>query len=240
MYTVTQSSKGSVRGRVAQRLRDNEAPILVFNGGTEPAILVHQACTYVFGPDGPWLGPEGEFVQCDGITEVRSVRGAAPGAVLDARRAKKPFAAIPKDTVIVTAEAIAEHAEVKLRGRGVVVLTGDVRLDEKLKADAREAWVQYRLVRAEKTVENYRKRTAGFFADPRTQGHQPPSMTDAETNEQIYLDEYRAGMVKGRRYVCTYKCGFQHDDESVMTRHIRVAHPVSQDDQRTAALMSQS
>lgn len=241
MYTTQNVQTSSKKVRTLSRIRQNMAGLMVYNGGEEPAVLIHDGTYYTFPPDGSWMGPNDEAPrEYDGVTEVRDVYGVSRELLLMARKRKSPdaFRQLPKDEVVATAVSIAERAERKLGPRGVVVLTGDDKLDAPLRKQAKDAWVAYRVIRAEQSVKNYRERTKSFYSDPRNNGHLPPSMTDFETGEQMFLDEYRSGMIGGRKYVCKYKCGFQHDDATVMSRHVKAAHPAAQDDTRSFEAMT--
>lgn len=221
-----------------ERIRANAVGLVAFNGGTEHAELIHGATPVKFAPSGLWIGPgDSEPREYDGITVLRDEYGTDPEAIRLARPAAKqshsalPYQRVPKDRLIARAIDIGARAEQKLRHRGVVILTGDPEQDERLKKDAREAWIKYRLDRAERADAAYRKRHAAFWMSPhRVATENPPSKSRFENAEQAWLDEYNDGRIGGRKYVCKHKCGFEHDDAAIMTRHVRVAHAARRDE----------
>jgi hypothetical protein len=224
---TTQQSPSKSRRRLQSisRIRESAGSITVFNGGDEPAILIHDAMRYTFPPSGYWMGPgDDEPREYDGTLAVKDVYGVATETMREARKDKKDLKNLPREALIVRAVEIAQHAELKLRSRGIVVLTGDPEQDAPLKKEAKNAYVAWRLDRARRADLTYRQRSAAFFNDPRNAGQVPPTKTPFEIAEQMWLDEYMDGNVGGRKYVCKFRCGFEHDDVAIYTRHLRVAH----------------
>jgi len=217
------------RVRLEQRTKEQKTgERVLFNPSPEARSFIHDATTYVIPPSGLGVLPDEERPrEHDGTLRVWDIYRGDPKFDRENRKrvkAGRQPVYRPKSLVIPSLN-IADHAVRKLGKIGIVMLTGDPAIDVPLRKHARDAYIAWRKEDCEKIVERYRTRTRDFFSDPRNAQRAAPKMSKAETDAEIWLNEFEAGIFS-EDAPCPFNCGFRHSDEAVMQRHLKSRHPL--------------
>jgi hypothetical protein len=143
-------------------------------------------------------------------------------AMREGKRMERPF----PDKLIAAGLDIVKHAMVKIGKSGVEFLVGDD-TDAEIKRQAKERWIEHKRVQVDRILANYRNRTADFHSNPSNKGQYAPSMDKHEIAAQMWQDADKLGQVTAVKYVqCPVDtCGFRHEEQSVIDRHVLAAHP---------------
>lgn len=238
--------------RVTAAMRRQIIGRVLYSAADVPFSFSHDGVPYTIPPDGPSKerfseregisrphvvkDDGGEYAIYDGTLEVFDRYGVTAQAAVAYRKAlrsnrgrrtpTKPEA----NKLLAGAEGIVAHAVRKLGKSGVTFLLGGED-DKAAKAEARATYLKFKVAQVDRILKNYGDRTAAFHGDIRNRGSYAPPMDEHELAAQQWKDEYMLGMKATSRLVCVLNCGFAADDEAVIDRHMRAAHPMSADAQ---------
>lgn len=234
--SVTVSSESALHQlRTIEKLRRVDRAIALYHAGDEPYVFKCDGETFVIPPDGPWKGPDDREVRgYDGTLLVNDIYGIPKSEILQARKEKRLRDRDLQPTQLrLSAIQIVSHAVQNSGGR-VVALIGTESEQAQLRQLAREACQVHKKDTAEAALAAFRRRNDMLVKN----GREPELMSEYLSKMQVWLDDYRSGAFATQKFICPVEnCGFQHNDESLMQRHIAVSHSRAGKKKRTADLI---